>query len=252
MREKVIEIQDVVTIFGPNVVHEGVSMDIYRGEIYGILGGSGSGKSTLLRQIIMLQGNQGGTIKVLGSDIKKLNAKGKLELQKRWGVLFQFGALFSSLSVLENVSFPLKEYSTLPKTLIEDIALSKLSMVGLPKKAAYLYPSELSGGMKKRVGLARALVMDPELLFLDEPTSGLDPASAEAFDRLIVELRNMLGFSVVMVTHDLDTIKNALDRFGIIHEKRVLFEGNYQGMVDLNHPMINHFFKLQGKNTKVD
>ena len=241
----IIEVKDVKTVFGSNVIHDSVTFHVNEGEIFGILGGSGSGKSTILRQIIMLQENQGGTINVLGHNLKTIHPKEAHILRTQWGVLFQFGALFSSLTVLENVGVTLKEYSKLSSHEIEMIALAKLNMVGLPKKAAYLYPSELSGGMKKRVGLARALAMDPKLLFLDEPTSGLDPASAEEFDRLIIELRNMLGFTVIMVTHDLDTIRYALDRFVILHNKTVLFDGNYVDAKELNHPAIKRFFKTK-------
>ena len=241
----VIEVSNVKTIFGSNIIHDGVSFNVKKGEIFGILGGSGSGKSTILRQIIMLQDNQGGEITVLGHALKTIHAKEAHYLRTQWGVLFQFGALFSSLSVLENVGITLKEYSNLSKSEIETIALAKLNMVGLPKKTAYLYPSELSGGMKKRVGLARALAMDPQLLFLDEPTSGLDPASAEEFDRLIIELRNMLGFTVVMVTHDLDTIRYALDRFVVLYNKKVLFDGNYANAKELSHPAMKRFLKTK-------
>lgn len=244
--KQIIKIEDVVTRFGRNVVHDRVSFSIKKGEIYGLLGGSGSGKSTLLREMIMLQKYNSGKVFILDKELKKISSKEKEALRKKWGVLFQFGALFSSLNVLENVGITLKEYTKLPKSLIEEIAHTKLKMVGLPPKAATLFPSELSGGMKKRVGLARALAMDPELLFLDEPTSGLDPASAEAFDRLIVELRNMLGLTVVMVTHDLDTIKNALDRFIIIHNKKILIEGNYEEAINYEHYAIRDFFKTKG------
>jgi len=239
----VVEAKDIVTRFGHNVVHDGVSFSVGQGEIFGILGGSGSGKSTILRQMILLQKYQSGQMTVLDKPLTKISKSAAEELRAKWGVLFQFGALFSSLSVLDNVCVPLFEYTKLPKPLVEDIAMAKLSMVGLPKKAAAMYPSELSGGMKKRVGLARALVMDPSLLFLDEPTSGLDPASAEAFDRLIVELRNMLGFSVVMVTHDLDTIKDALDRFVVLYDKKVLFEGVFEEACKSKHPFMHEFFK---------
>jgi len=246
MSDIVIDVKEVVTQFGPNRIHDGVSFSIEKGEIFGLLGGSGAGKSTLLREMIMLQPFHGGTIEVLGHDLKKIRPKEAKQLRNRWGVLFQFGALFSYLTVLENVGVTLKEYTDLPQSLIDEIAHTKLKMVGLPPKAAALYPSELSGGMKKRVGLARALAMDSQLLFLDEPTSGLDPASAEAFDRLIVELRNMLGFTVVMVTHDLDTMKNALDRFIILHNKKVLFTGNYEEAIQMEHPAMRDFFKTKG------
>lgn len=241
--KSIVEFQDIVTQFGPNRVHDGVNFSIQRGEIFGLLGGSGSGKSTLLREMIMLQNPSSGTITVLGNRLSELGPKQAQTLRLQWGVLFQFGALFSSLNVLQNVSVTLKEYTSLPLSIIEDIAHAKIKMVGLPEHAAYLYPSELSGGMKKRVGLARALAMEPKLLFLDEPTSGLDPASARAFDRLIIELKHMLNLTVVMVTHDLDTIEYALDRFIILHEKKVLIEGGMQDVKALQHPALDKFFK---------
>ncbi|MEA1917810.1 MAG: ATP-binding cassette domain-containing protein, partial [Campylobacterota bacterium] len=224
----IIEVRDVVTKFGSKLVHNGVSISVKEGEVYGILGGSGSGKSTLLREIIMLQEFQGGEIEVLGKPVSNISYKESMELKKNWAVLFQFGALYSSLNVIENVSLPLVEYTDLPSEIIEQIALSKLKMSGLKNEATYLFPSELSGGMKKRVALARALAMEPKIMFLDEPTSGLDPVSAENFDRLIRELASLLKLTVVMVTHDLHTIEHVLDKFCIIHDKKILFEGSRQ------------------------
>jgi len=238
-----IKFNEVVTQFGPNRVHDGVSFSINQGEIFGLLGGSGAGKSTLLRQMIMLQTPTSGQISVLGQILGTLSPSEIEALQLQWGVLFQFGALFSSLNVLENVSVTLKEYTTLPSSIIEDIAHTKIKMVGLPPHAAWLYPSELSGGMKKRVGLARALAMDPKLLFLDEPTSGLDPASARAFDHLIIELKYMLNLTIIMVTHDLESIEFALDRFIILHNKKVLIEGTMDEVKQLNNPILDNFFK---------
>ena len=217
----VIEAKNIVTRFGDNTVHDGINVDIKEGEIFGVLGGSGSGKTVFLREMILLQKYNSGSMSVLGEDIKNLS-------DSKWGVLFQFGALFSSLSVLENISIPLKEYTNLSKDTIKKAALMKLQMVGLPMEAAYLNPSELNGGMKKRVGLARALIRDPKLLFLDEPTSGLDPKSARDFDKLIVALRDALGITVVMVTHDKDTISTVLDRFIILGNKKVQFIGNIE------------------------
>jgi phospholipid/cholesterol/gamma-HCH transport system ATP-binding protein len=202
-----------------------VSFKIHKGEIFGLLGGSGSGKTTLLREMIMLQKTSAGAMLVLGTNVMTTSSKMAQKLRQKWGVLFQFGALFTSLTILENVAVAMKEYTNLPDWLIEESALMKLSMVGLPPKVANMYPSELSGGMKKRAGLARALALDPKLLFLDEPTSGLDPQSARAFDELIVTLRDTLGITVVMVTHDKDTIANVLDRFVILGNKKVQFEG---------------------------
>lgn len=240
----IITVDSIYTKFASNPVHEDISFDIKEGEIFGLLGGSGSGKSTLLRQMIMLQEIQRGNINILDRDIKKLGYKEANMLKQSWGVLFQFGALFSSLSVLENVKIPMKEYANLPQSLMDEIAHTKLKMVGLPDKAASLYPSELSGGMKKRAALARALAIDPKLLFLDEPTSGLDPASAEAFNRLILELRQMLGLTVVMVTHDLDTIKTTLDNFVILFDKKIILKGNYEDAIKSDHYFIKEFLKI--------
>jgi phospholipid/cholesterol/gamma-HCH transport system ATP-binding protein len=240
----IIEVDSIFTQFGPNVIHDRISFDINEGQIYGLLGGSGTGKSTLLRQMIMLQKIQSGNINVLGKSVNNLSFDEANAIKQNWGVLFQFGALFSSISVLENVKTPLREYTSISDPVMEEIAFTKLKMVGLPDKAAYLYPSELSGGMKKRVALARALAIDPKLLFLDEPTSGLDPASAEAFNRLILELRDMLGLTVVMVTHDLDTIRDALDRFIILFNKKIILEGNYEDALKSDHYFIKEFLKI--------
>ncbi len=240
----IVKVNSVSTSFGDNLIHDNVSFSINQGEIYGVLGGSGSGKSTILREMIMLEDIQSGTIDILENDIENISISKLSELKQNWGVLFQFGALFSSLTVIENISVMLKEYTKLSSSLITDIAYTKLKMVGLPISSGILYPSELSGGMKKRVGLARALSMDPKILFLDEPTSGLDPASAESFDKLIVTLRDMLNLTVVIVTHDLSTIKNALDKFVIFHNKKVLYEGNYNDAILLQNNEINKFLKL--------
>lgn len=244
MNETIIEVKDVVTQFDKKIVHDKISLEVKEGEIYGILGGSGSGKTTLMREMIMLQKFRSGSIKVLGKEIGKISQSEIVELKKNWSILFQFGALYSSLNVLENVSIPLIEYTDLPKELIEDIALSKLKMSGLKKEATYLFPSELSGGMKKRAALARALAMDPKILFLDEPTSGLDPVGAENFDRLIKELAALLKLTVVIVTHDLHTIEHVLDRFCIIFDKKILFEGSLEEAKNFKHYAIKEFLKL--------
>lgn len=223
-----IEAKEVVTRFGKHLIHDGVSFKIQKGEIFGLLGGSGSGKTTLLREMIMLQRTHGGEMLVLGTNVSTSSQKTAQKLREKWGVLFQFGALFTSLTILENVMIAMQEYTKLPAWLIKESALMKLSMVGLPSKVASMYPSELSGGMKKRAGLARALALDPKLLFLDEPTSGLDPQSARAFDELILTLRDTLGITVVMVTHDKDTIAHVLDRFVILGNKKVMFEGTME------------------------
>ncbi|MCJ8327234.1 MAG: ATP-binding cassette domain-containing protein [Campylobacterales bacterium] len=238
-----IKIKNLYTSFEQNIVHENLSFTIKKNEIFGILGGSGSGKSTLLRQMILLEPIQKGNIKIFSKDIKNISLKEKDEISKKWAVLFQFGALFSSMNVIDNISILLKEHTTLPNDLIYDIAYTKIKMVGLDIKVAKLMPSQLSGGMKKRVALARALVLDPKLLFLDEPTSGLDPASARAFDELISELREILDLSVIMVTHDLDTIKNTLDKFIILDNNKILFNGNFDEAKKENNILINKFLK---------
>ncbi|MBW2080289.1 MAG: ATP-binding cassette domain-containing protein [Deltaproteobacteria bacterium] len=242
MSDTVITVSDVVTRFGKNVVHDGISLNIRRGEIYGLLGGSGSGKSTLLKEIIMLQRPQSGEIRVLGQNLLTITRADATMLRRQWGVLFQAGALYSSLTVRENVGIKLKEYTDLPLKLIQDIVRLKINMVGLPQHAADLYPAELSGGMVKRASLARALAMDPKLLFLDEPTSGLDPVGAEAFDNLILKLREVLGLTVIMVTHDLDSIWTVVDRFAVLGEKKVIAEGTLNEVRQNPHPVIKKFF----------
>ena len=238
----VIDVSGVVTRFGSNRVHDGVSLSVRQGEIYGLLGGSGSGKSTLLREMIMLQRPQSGRITVLGHDLDNLGREDAAWLRRQWGVLFQAGALYSSLTVAENVGIKLKEYAKLPSHILREIVRMKIRMVGLPDHAADLYPAELSGGMTKRASLARALAMDPRLLFLDEPTSGLDPIGAEAFDKLILELREVLDLTVVMVTHDLDSIWTIVDRLAVLGEGKVIAEGCLKEVMDQPHPVIRKFF----------
>jgi phospholipid/cholesterol/gamma-HCH transport system ATP-binding protein len=239
----IIEAKDIVTRFDDKIVHNGVSFHIKKGEIYGLLGGSGSGKTTLLRQMILLQKPTNGQMIVLGKDINKLSLREENELRQKWGVLFQFGALFSSITVLENIMLPLKEYTKLPDSFIEELAFLKLKMVGLSKESAYLYPSQLSGGMKKRAALARALALDPEVLFLDEPTSGLDPSSARALDKLILQLREYLDITIVMVTHDKDTISNVLDRFIILGDGKVQAEDSLENLKKTNLELIKEFLE---------
>lgn len=243
MKKIVICMKDIVTRFGKNLVHDHVSLTIREGEIYGLLGGSGSGKSTLLKEMIMLLRPQSGSIQVLGKHVLNIGSMEAEELKKKWGVLFQSGALFSSLNVAENIGITLKEYTDLPGGLIDAIVRAKINMVGLPEYAAKLYPAELSGGMVKRVSLARALAMDPKILFLDEPTSGLDPIGAEEFDKLILELRDLLGFTVVMVTHDLDSIWNVVDRFCVLGDHNIVAEGTLDEVLKSSHPVITGFFK---------
>ncbi|WP_456371751.1 ABC transporter ATP-binding protein [Thiolapillus sp.] len=238
----VVRVSDVVTRFGENLVHDHVSLSVKEGEIYGLMGGSGSGKSTLLREMIMLQKPESGHISVFGHDLQNLSRGQAAWLRQKWGVLFQAGALYSSLTVAENVAITLKEYSGLPASVIDEIVRMKIRMVGLPDHAASLYPAQLSGGMVKRASLARALARDPRLLFLDEPTSGLDPIGAEAFDTLILELRDMLQLTVVMVTHDLDSIWTIVDRLAVLGDRKVIAEGSLQQVLHEQHPVIRKFF----------
>jgi phospholipid/cholesterol/gamma-HCH transport system ATP-binding protein len=242
MSDTLITVTDLVTKFANNVVHDGVNLHVQRGEIYALLGGSGSGKSTLLKEMIMLQTAHAGTITVLGQDLNDISPAQAKALRSQWGVLFQGGALYTSLTVTENIAIKLHEYTDLPQSLIDDIVRMKINMVGLPENAARLYPAELSGGMIKRAALARALAMDPQLLFLDEPTSGLDPVGAAAFDSLIVELRDILNLTVVMVTHDLDSIWTIVDRLAMLGEKRVVAEGTINEILETPHSIVSQFF----------
>ncbi|NPA87241.1 ABC transporter ATP-binding protein [Caminibacter pacificus] len=241
--KEIIKVRNLTTKFGQKVVHDNISITIYEGEIYGILGASGSGKSTLLREMILLEHSFKGLIEIMGKDITKLSLKEEIELKKNWGVLFQFGALFSSLNVLENISVVLEEYTDLPEEFIIKTAISKLKLTGLKEEVAYQMPKNLSGGMVKRAALARALALDPKLLFLDEPTSGLDPVSARAFDSLIKELHSLFKPTVVMVTHDPQTIANVLDRFCILIDKKVVFEGTFDEAVKSTDKKVQKFLK---------
>jgi phospholipid/cholesterol/gamma-HCH transport system ATP-binding protein len=241
MRE-IIRVNAVKTIFGDAVVHDGLHLNIFEGEIYGLLGPSGCGKTTLMREMVMLQEFHGGEIEVLGKKLTTISQKQAQELRREWGVLFQAGALFSSLSIYQNIALPLEEYTNLSPKMIEEIVRFKINLVGLKSSDAHLYPSQISGGMKKKAGLARALAMDPKLLFLDEPTSGLDPISARDFDSLILRLRSMLGLTIVMVTHDLQSIYDTLDRVAIIDEKKIAYEGTLSEVTSVESQFIESFF----------
>jgi phospholipid/cholesterol/gamma-HCH transport system ATP-binding protein len=217
----VIRVRGLVTRFGNQTVHDGLDLDVRRGEVLGVVGGSGSGKSVLLRSIVGLRRPQEGSIEVLGRDVLHADEAELRAIEQRWGVLFQDGALFSSLTVMQNIEVPLREHCPMPEPLMDEIAACKIALVGLPEPTAEKFPSELSGGMRKRAGLARALALDPEILFLDEPTAGLDPIAASEFDRLIGDLRTSLGLTVFLVTHDLDTLFAICDRVAVLVDKRI-------------------------------
>jgi phospholipid/cholesterol/gamma-HCH transport system ATP-binding protein len=229
---------------GEHVVHDGLDLEVRRGEILGVVGGSGTGKSVLMRSIIGLQTPLEGTIEVFGENTIGREETEAINIRKRWGVLFQGGALFSTLTVSENVQVPIKEfYPGLDDALLEEIAAYKVVMTGLPPDAAPKFPAELSGGMKKRAGLARALALDPELLFLDEPTAGLDPIGAAGFDELTASLQKTLGLTVFLITHDLDTLYAICDRVAVLADKRVIAVGTIDELLALDHPWIEEYFK---------
>jgi phospholipid/cholesterol/gamma-HCH transport system ATP-binding protein len=238
-----IVIEGLVNSFGEHTIHQDLSLKVRRGEILGVVGGSGTGKSVLMRSIIGLQIPSAGSIEVLGRSITDAQDDEDIDIRSRWGVLFQGGALFSTLTVAENVEVPLREfYPEIDEALLHEIAGYKVMISGLPEEAAAKYPSELSGGMKKRAGLARALALDPELLFLDEPTAGLDPIGAAAFDRLTKELQETLGLTVFLITHDLDTLYEICDRVAVLAEKQVIAVGTIPELLALDHPWIQEYF----------
>jgi phospholipid/cholesterol/gamma-HCH transport system ATP-binding protein len=240
-RETVIQVRGVVNAFGDQVIHDHLDLDVYRGEVLGVVGGSGAGKSVLLRTIIGLNQQRSGSIKVFGQEMSHLEGPALHAVQARWGVLFQEGALFSSQTVAENIQVPMREYTHMNQALMNEIASMKLSMVGLAEETAVKHPSELSGGMKKRAGLARALALDPDLVFLDEPTAGLDPISASQFDELIRDLQRSLGLTVFMVTHDLDTLHAITDRIAVLVDKKIKV-GTIDSLRRDPHPWIQEYF----------
>jgi len=240
--EAVIEVSKVSTRFGDHVVHSNLDLEVRRDEIFALIGGSGSGKSTLLREMILLHRPDSGSIRVLGIDLRTLGDPEALALRQRWGVMFQHGGLFGSLTVNENIGLPLREHTGLEDVLIDEIAAWKLAMTGLKPEVGAQYPSELSGGMMKRASLARALALDPELLFLDEPTAGLDPDSAAGVDELVRRLRDLFGLTIVMITHDLDLLWQVADRVAVLAEGKVQGIGSMSELSHADNPAIRQFF----------
>jgi phospholipid/cholesterol/gamma-HCH transport system ATP-binding protein len=238
--EPVVEVQGIVNRFGAQVVHDGLDMQVNRGDVFGIVGGSGTGKSVLLRTILGLRPPDAGVVRIDGQDITTLDRQALRAAKGRYGVTFQHGALYSALTVRENIQLPMREHLRLPPDALEGLALLKLRLVGLPAEAAHKYPAQLSGGMIKRAALARALALDPRLLFLDEPTSGLDPISAAAFDELIAYLQQELALTVVMITHDLDSIFRICNRVGVIVDRRMVVD-DLARIVDYPHPWIRSY-----------
>ena len=239
----IISVKDLRNSFGDQVVHEHLDLDVKRGEIIGVVGGSGTGKSVLMRSIIGLQTPDEGSIEVFGESLLGKSEAQTIDVRKRWGVLFQGGALFSTLTVAENVMVPIREfYPQMDREFRREVAKYKVCLSGLPAEASPKYPSELSGGMKKRAGIARALALDPELLFLDEPTAGLDPIGAAAFDNLTRELQQTLGLTVFLITHDLDTLHAICDRVAVLADKQVIAVGTIQELLALDHPWIQEYF----------
>jgi phospholipid/cholesterol/gamma-HCH transport system ATP-binding protein len=248
-KEVVIAVRDLVVGFGSTIILDHVDLDVYRGEVLGFVGGSGAGKSVLMRTIIGLLPKRGGSITVFDVDMSTASDRVRQAIERRWGVLFQQGALFSSLTVKQNIQFPIREYLKVSDRLLEEIAYAKLEMVGLPAEAGDKFPAELSGGMIKRVALARALALDPEIVFLDEPTSGLDPIGAGDFDDLIRTLQQTLGLTVFMVTHDLDSLHHICDRIAVLADRKVIAAGPMSVMLASEHPWMKAYFR--GKRARV-
>ncbi|KTC64478.1 putative ABC transport system ATP-binding protein (plasmid) [Legionella adelaidensis] len=247
MREPIIEIRGLKNYLGNQWVHSDVNLTVYQGEILAIIGGSGSGKTTILRSILMLLKPTAGMIRIFGQDIHNIDEATANNIRRRWGMLFQHSALFSGMTVLENIMFPMRELAHLDKELMRKLALLKLIMVGLPKESASKYPSELSGGMQRRAAAARAIAMDPELLFFDEPTSGLDPISAKQFDELIIFLRNSLNLTIVIVSHDIESLKRTTDRVAFVGDGKIISVEPIEELMQNKHPLIADYFSKQTK-----
>jgi phospholipid/cholesterol/gamma-HCH transport system ATP-binding protein len=241
-KDVVIRVRDLVVGFGERRIINHLDLDVYRGEILGFVGASGAGKSVTMRTVIGLLPKQSGKIEVFGIDLDRADAERRQTVERRWGVLFQNGALFSSLTVKQNIQFPMREYLHLSERLLDELAVAKLEMVGLKGDVGDKFPSELSGGMTKRVALARALALDPDIVFLDEPTSGLDPIGAGDFDELIATLQRILGLTVFMVTHDLDSLHTVCDRIAVIGDGKILVEGPMETMLASQHPWVKEYF----------
>ena len=246
----IIKATNLTTKFGERVIHDGLNFHVNEAEIYGLLGGSGTGKSTLMKTMIYLKEPSAGKVEMLGRDLWSLDEAARQEMKLACSVMFQFGALYTSMNVLENIYILLKEYSGMSERSMREIAMFWLQKVGLSENVALQYPSELSGGMKKRVAMARALVLSPKILFLDEPNSGLDPSSARAFDELVVELRDTLGVTVVMVTHDIDSICTILDRFLILQDKKIAFEGTFEQLMQMPENPLEELLKTRKNGGK--
>jgi len=242
MSEPVVEVSGLRSQFGARVIHDELDLAVERGEVLGVVGGSGAGKTVLLNTILGLKEPEGGSVKLFGHDRAEMTREQAADVERRTGILFQQGALFSALSVLENVASPLVEHTRLPKDVIRELAEMKIAMVGLKPESHHLKPAELSGGMRKRVGLARALALDPELLFLDEPTAGLDPIGAGAFDDLIRQLSDDLGLTVFMITHDLDTLYAITDKVAVVADKHIVAKATVQELERSDHPWIREYF----------
>ncbi|MES2046853.1 MAG: ATP-binding cassette domain-containing protein [Pseudomonadota bacterium] len=240
--KNVIEMRQVCTRFGDHMVHDNLDLEVQRGEIFAIVGGSGSGKSTLLREMIMLHRPDSGAIKILDADIGALNAEDEISLRRRWGVMFQHGGLFGTLNIRDNIALPLHEHTQLDETLINEVAAWKLALSGLEPETGLQFPAELSGGMLKRASMARALALDPELLFLDEPTAGLDPSGASGIDTLVRSLHDLYLSTIVIITHDLDFLWQVTDRVAVLGEGKVIGLGTMSELSKMDHPIIREYF----------